>query len=251
MALLASEDHNLYTFDVRHMNAPVQIYKGHVAAVMSCEWAPTGVEFVSGGWDRTVRIWNSREAGGKEKGPGGREVVYHTKRMQRVTSTIYSSDARYVLSGSDDGNVRIWKAKASDKLGVITARERAAMEYRETLVKRWAVDKDVGRVQRFVHSSFLSKIVSHCLSTGLVTYQKPSTKLANSSTPCSRHAVSRKNGEESILAPASRNQRRRRRKPSSRSSLDILWRFLYLLYASYLHTRIAVVSPGRLWRLFR
>ncbi|KAJ3516632.1 hypothetical protein NMY22_g14160 [Coprinellus aureogranulatus] len=151
MALLASEDHNLYTFDVRHMNAPVQIYKGHVAAVMSCDWAPTGVEFVSGGWDRTVRIWNSREAGGKEKGPGGREVVYHTKRMQRVTSTIYSSDARYVLSGSDDGNVRIWKAKASDKLGVITARERAAMEYRESLVKRWSVDKEVGRVQRTRH----------------------------------------------------------------------------------------------------
>lgn len=83
LALLASEDHNLYTFDVRHLAAPVQIYKGHVAAVMSCEWAPTGVEFVSGGWDRTVRIWNSREAGGREKGPGGREVVYHTKRMQR------------------------------------------------------------------------------------------------------------------------------------------------------------------------
>ncbi|RXW20228.1 hypothetical protein EST38_g5624 [Candolleomyces aberdarensis] len=146
MALLASEDHNLYTFDARHLAAPVQIYKGHVAAVMSCEWAPTGVEFVSGGWDRTVRIWSSREAGGKEKGPGGREVVYHTKRMQRVTSTIYSSDARYILSGSDDGNVimRIWNAKASDKLGVITARERAAMEYRQSLTKRWSVDKDVG-----------------------------------------------------------------------------------------------------------
>ena len=83
MALLASEDHNLYTFDVRHLGSPVQIYKGHVAAVMSCDWAPTGIEFVSGGWDRTVRIWSSREAGGREKGPGGREVVYHTKRMQR------------------------------------------------------------------------------------------------------------------------------------------------------------------------
>ncbi|KAH6903107.1 snoRNA binding protein [Coprinopsis sp. MPI-PUGE-AT-0042] len=156
MALLASEDHNLYTFDVRHLDAPVQIYKGHVAAVMSCEWAPTGVEFVSGGWDRTVRIWSSREAGGGkghagEKGPGGREVVYHTKRMQRVTSTIYSADARFVLCGSDDGNVRIWKAKASEKLGIVTARERASMEYRDSLMKRWSVDKDVGKVMRTRH----------------------------------------------------------------------------------------------------
>jgi WD40 repeat protein len=48
-ALLASEDHNLYTFDIRHLASPTQIYKGHVAAVMSCDWSPTGVEFVSGG----------------------------------------------------------------------------------------------------------------------------------------------------------------------------------------------------------
>lgn len=81
--LLASEDHNLYTFDIRHLAAPSQIYKGHVAAVMSCDWAPTGLEFVSGGWDRTVRIW--------KEGRGHSPEVYHTKRMQRyVTSSAHS-----------------------------------------------------------------------------------------------------------------------------------------------------------------
>ena len=73
--LLASEDHNLYTFDIRHLDTPTQIYKAHVAAVMSCDWAPTGLEFVSGGWDRTVRIW--------KEGRGHSPEVYHTKRMQR------------------------------------------------------------------------------------------------------------------------------------------------------------------------
>ena len=73
--LLASEDHNLYTFDVRSLNQPTQIYKGHVAAVTSCDWAPTGLEFVSGGWDRTVRVW--------KEGVGTHPEVYHTKRMQR------------------------------------------------------------------------------------------------------------------------------------------------------------------------
>ncbi|KAF4613062.1 hypothetical protein D9613_011063 [Agrocybe pediades] len=141
--LLASEDHNLYTFDIRHLDAPTQIYKAHVAAVMSCDWSPTGLEFVSGGWDRTVRIW--------QEGKGRQPEVYHTKRMQRVTSTVFSADARFVLSGSDDGNVRIWKAKASDKLGVVTARERAAMEYRESLKDRWRVDSEVDRVARTRH----------------------------------------------------------------------------------------------------
>jgi len=73
--LLASEDHNLYTFDIRHLSTPSNIYKAHVAAVMSCDWSPTGLEFVSGGWDRTVRIW--------KEGQGHSPEVYHTKRMQR------------------------------------------------------------------------------------------------------------------------------------------------------------------------
>lgn len=73
--LLASEDHNLYTFDVRALTSPTQIYKGHVAAVMSCDFAPTGTEFVSGGWDRTLRLWKEGEGKGSE--------TYHAKRMQR------------------------------------------------------------------------------------------------------------------------------------------------------------------------
>ncbi|KII91650.1 hypothetical protein PLICRDRAFT_51786 [Plicaturopsis crispa FD-325 SS-3] len=141
--LLASEDHNLYTFDIRHLSTPTQIYKAHVAAVMSCDWSPTGLEFVSGGWDRTVRIWQTDR--------GTQPEVYHTKRMQRVSSTVFSGDARFVLTGSDDGNVRIWKAKASDKLGVVTARERAAMEYRDGLRERWKMDAEVGRVSRTRH----------------------------------------------------------------------------------------------------
>ncbi|KAG7090912.1 hypothetical protein E1B28_009988 [Marasmius oreades] len=141
--LLASEDHNLYTFDIRHLAEPTMIYKGHVAAVMSCDWSPTGTEFVSGGWDRTVRIWQT--------GQGHSPEVYHTKRMQRVTATLVTTDARFVLSGSDDGNVRIWKTKASEKLGVVTSRERASMEYRSSLVNRWKVDKEVGKIARTRH----------------------------------------------------------------------------------------------------
>ncbi|KAF8836998.1 WD40 repeat-like protein [Paxillus ammoniavirescens] len=141
--LLASEDHNLYTFDVRNLSSPSHIYKAHVAPVMSCEWSPTGLEFVSGGWDRTVRIW--------KEGRGTNPEVYHTKRMQRVSSSIFTADARFVISGSDDGNVRIWKAKASEKLGIVTARERAAIEYRDSLKDRWKHDQDVGKVSRTRH----------------------------------------------------------------------------------------------------
>jgi len=62
-----------------------------------------------------------------------------------------------VITGSDDGNVRIWKAKASDKLGIVTARERAAMEYRESLKERWKVDTEINRVMRYIF--FLNSVV--------------------------------------------------------------------------------------------
>ncbi|KAI0289668.1 WD40 repeat-like protein [Russula brevipes] len=141
--LLASEDHNLYTFDIRRLNTPTQIYKAHVSAVTSCDWSPTGTEFVSGGWDRTLRVW--------QEGHGTHPEVYHTKRMQRVLATAFTADARFVLSGSDDGNVRVWKANASEKLGIVTARERSAIEYRGALKERWKMDAEIGKVQRSRH----------------------------------------------------------------------------------------------------
>jgi WD repeat and SOF domain-containing protein 1 len=112
---------------------------------MSIDYSPTGREFVTGGYDRTVRLFNSDEGRSRE--------VYHTKRMQRLvkneriffseahsgfsfffahgysctcflTSVFsppvcriftvkFSADAKYVLSGSDDTNIRVWKAQAS------------------------------------------------------------------------------------------------------------------------------------------
>ena len=141
---VASEDHNMYTFDMRNMSSATQIYKGHVGAVMSVDWAPTGQSLVTGSYDRTVRLW--------ETGKGARSRdVYHTKRMQKVFTTMYTLDARFVLSGSDDGNVRLWKHGASDKLGIVNARERASREYAQALRKRWHTVGDVAKIERQRH----------------------------------------------------------------------------------------------------
>lgn len=57
--------------------------------------------------DNIYMIWERRE-------------VYHTKRMQHVICVKWSSDNKYVMSGSDEMNIRLWKANAAEKLGVVS-----------------------------------------------------------------------------------------------------------------------------------
>lgn len=146
--LCASEDHNLYTFDMRNLSTTTQVYKGHVGAVMSTDWSPNGREFVSGSYDRTVRLWKS--------GEGSSRDVYHTKRMQRVFSSCYTLDTRFVLSGSDDGNLRIWKSRAGDKLGVVDKKEQVVREYRDELRNKWGQVAEVNKIERYATLTLLS-----------------------------------------------------------------------------------------------
>src|ERR1700694_2345455 len=105
---------------------------------MSVDYSPTGRELLTGSYDKTIRIFNTDNGHSRD--------VYHTKRMQRIFAVKYSLDAKYVYSGSDDGNVRVWKSHASEKLtGVIAPRERQAVHYRKNLQEKF---KHVPEIQR-------------------------------------------------------------------------------------------------------
>ncbi|KAJ1568853.1 rRNA-processing protein sof1 [Cladochytrium tenue] len=130
VVLAANEDHNLYTFDMRKLSSAAAVHTDHVAPVMDVDYSPTGQEFVTGGYDRAMRIFRAGA------GLSDREI-YHTGRMQRIFCVRYSMDARFVLSASDDGNVRLWKADASAKLGVMAPRKQVAADYRKAVKERF------------------------------------------------------------------------------------------------------------------
>ncbi|KAI8922282.1 hypothetical protein PhCBS80983_g01986 [Powellomyces hirtus] len=136
----ANEDHNCYTFDMRKMASAMNIHKDHVSAVLDIDYSPTGEEFVTGGYDRTVRIFKTREGHSRD--------VYHTKRMQRIFCVKFSMDAKFVMSGSDDGNIRLWKAAASEKLGVTNNRERTALNYTKSVKERYKHLPEIRRIDR-------------------------------------------------------------------------------------------------------
>ena len=66
----------------------------------------------------------------------------------RVYSVIYSLDDRYVFSGSDDTNIRIWKAQASDPYKLITPREKQSINYRKKLLDKFKYNPDVKRITK-------------------------------------------------------------------------------------------------------
>ncbi|XP_035261461.1 DDB1- and CUL4-associated factor 13 isoform X2 [Anguilla anguilla] len=139
----ANEDYNLYTFDMRRLDAPKIVHMDHVSAVLDLDYCPTGTEFVSASFDKTVRIF--------PKDQGRSREVYHTKRMQHVICVKWSSDSKYLLTGSDEMNIRLWKAKASEKLGVLSQREKASLDYSEKLKEKFQHHPQVRRIARHRH----------------------------------------------------------------------------------------------------
>jgi WD repeat and SOF domain-containing protein 1 len=119
------------------------IHKDHVNAILDIDFAPTGREFVSASFDKTIRIFPYNDGRSRE--------IYHTKRMQQVNSIIYSMDNRYIVSGSEDTNIRLWKAKAADSLKPLLPREKESLAYSEKLKKKYKHNTEIKRILRHKH----------------------------------------------------------------------------------------------------
>ena len=128
---------------MRKLDAPKMIHKDHLQAVLDIDFAPTGKEFVTASFDKTIRIFPFNDGRSRE--------VYHTKRMQVVNTVLYSQDARYIVSGSEDTNLRLWKANASDPLKPLLPREKESLAYSNKLKKKYKFNVEVKRILRHRH----------------------------------------------------------------------------------------------------
>jgi DDB1- and CUL4-associated factor 13 len=166
--VVGSEDFNAYSFDMRKLDQPSRIHKGHTSAIMSISWSPTGREFVTGSYDRTIRIFPFDTGVSRD--------IYHTKRMQRVFCVNYTLDNKFIISGSDDTNLRIWKAHSSEKLGQTTTREESATQYRQALVKKYQHMPEVARISK---SRKVPKVIKNQTALAQVQLQSANRKQEN------------------------------------------------------------------------
>ncbi len=116
---------------------------------------------------------------------GSSRDVYHTKRMQRVFCVGYTSDHKYVLSGSDNTNVWLWKARTSEKIGQLSAREETSLRYRDALVVKYAHLPKVKRIhggqrvpkmiKKGTHAIMVQKEKRRRVEGNVVRHSRPGT----------------------------------------------------------------------------
>ena len=71
--------------------------------------------------------------------------------MQRCFSALFSPDSKYILSGSDDGNIRLWRSVSSSRSAPKSARQRQSLEYGDALRKRYGHMPEIRRIERHRH----------------------------------------------------------------------------------------------------
>ena len=122
---------------------------------MSCDWNPIGNEFVSGSIDGHIRIWESNHES-KDSGYGntGKQIgysreLYKGKRMYNLYQVRWSYDNKYIISGSADGSIRLWKSKRSLPLKKINQRQKQSLQYNQRLKEKYGHMSEIGVIWKF------------------------------------------------------------------------------------------------------
>ncbi|MDE0317967.1 MAG: WD40 repeat domain-containing protein [Candidatus Poribacteria bacterium] len=91
---------------------PKALYEGHTdVSITSFAYSPDSKTIVSGGGDKTVRLWNARTGGNI------RTLTGHTEAVRAVA---YSPDGGTIVSASRDKTVRMWDANTGENIKTFT-----------------------------------------------------------------------------------------------------------------------------------
>ncbi|KAF0991462.1 hypothetical protein HZS_4421 [Henneguya salminicola] len=141
--VVGSEDSNCYIFDIRNFKNPTKTYKDHANSVLDVDFSPTGQEFVSASYDKSIRIYPLDSKKSRE--------VYYTKRMQRVFCVSFTADSQYIACGSDEMNIRLWKTNSSKPLGYLRHRQKTAINYNQKLIDKYQFYPEIRKIKNFRH----------------------------------------------------------------------------------------------------
>lgn len=123
---------------MRKLDKIKMIHKDHIGPVIDLDYSPTGKEFVTGSYDKTIRIF--------QQDMGKSREVYHGKRQQKVFAVQWAMDSSCIMSGSDDMNIRLWKTIAYKPLGNMSDRHANAYNQRQTLKEKFKYAPEIRKI---------------------------------------------------------------------------------------------------------
>ena len=85
-------------------------------------------------------------------------------------------DSRFVFSGSEDTNVRVWKSQAGDPMKPLLPREKEKLAYNEKLRKKYKHNQEIKHILRHRH---LPKFIVKKKRVKQIQKESKHKKLAN------------------------------------------------------------------------
>lgn len=135
---------NYTVFDMRNIEKPIKEYDivGSVLSIdNTCKHGKNRT--VLGTTENIIYTFNKEAL----------SDIYYNQRMGLVHGVKYSGCGNYIISGSDDGNIRLWKAISNQK-SLISAKEKKSIEERVMLQYKF---KNINEIERIKKHIFLPK----------------------------------------------------------------------------------------------
>ncbi|MBI5295032.1 MAG: hypothetical protein HY869_06120 [Chloroflexi bacterium] len=97
------------------------VYTPKTNPVFSIAFSPDGKYIVSGSFDNTVRIWDIKTGAEIERMSSGYGIENNysdgiPRYSRGIYSVAYSTDSKFVVSGGQDGTIRVWEVKSGGEI---------------------------------------------------------------------------------------------------------------------------------------
>ena len=104
MLASAGQDKKINVYSVANDFSRMHTMYGHTDAIFSLSFSPDSTRLVSGGADKSIRLWNPTEGTLLKK-------VYNAHKIYYISAVAHSPNGNLIASGSAESMIKIWDAK--------------------------------------------------------------------------------------------------------------------------------------------